>query len=319
NSTRPPTPPEDRPKRQGLAIATSILISCMLWFTFTMQENYVRVVQLPTTVRNLPVDQALSELPPKKVRVEMQGPGWQLIGLFGFFDFGSDLPVVPMDASQDQVNLEAAVQSISLNKNVLIRSVTPLRVDLHKEQRILVKVPVKLVADIETPPTHFLVSPPAIIPDSVTVSGARSVVGDLAFWPTEPFEVLDLRDSVVARIPLADTLSGLVARDPDSVILKARAKEFTQGTRQIDVVVRGATEQFVRLEPSVVTVQYRVPLDQFDAVETAPDFFADVEYRDILADTTGRLRPQLHIPEGYDIRDVEMTPPTVRAFQIINP
>jgi hypothetical protein len=284
-----------------------------------MQETYVRVVELPVEIRNLPVDDALAELPPPEVRVEVRGPGWQLLGSFGSFGFGSSLPVIPIDASQSTVNLEAAVQSLALSNNVTIQGVSPTQISLQKEDRIMVKVPVRLNASIEPPPTHALVTPPMVIPDSVAVSGARSVVGDLVYWPTEPYEALDLRDSIVVQLPLADTLSGLVTRSQDSVTLIARAKEFTQGTREMRVIVQGLPnyEELVRLEPPTIRVRYRVPVDQHDAVETAPDFYAEVSYEEILNDTSGAITPRVNLPQDYDVRDVELFPPGVRAYQII--
>lgn len=316
-SNEDPSGSEEHPRRQTLAIALSILISCMLWFTFTMQETYVRVVELPTEVRNLPVDVALAELPPQEVRVEVRGPGWQLLGSFG--SFGSRLPVIPIDASQNVVNLEAAVQSLALSNNVSVQGVSPTQISLQKEDRIIVKVPVKLNATIEPPPTHDLVTPPVVVPDSVTVSGARSVVGDLAYWPTEPYEVPDLRDSLSVQLPLADTLSGLVTRSQDAVMLIARAKEFPQGTRELPIQVRGLPnfEELVRLEPPTIRVRYRVPIDEYEAVETAPDFYAEVSYVEVLSDTAGTLTPRVNLPREYDVRDVEIFPPTVRAYQII--
>jgi len=316
-SSNDPPGADESPKRQSLAIALSILISCMLWFTFTMQETYVRVVELPTEVVNLPADVALAELPPQKVRVEVRGPGWQLLGSFG--SFGSKLPVIPIDASLNTVNLEAAVQALSLSNNVSIQGVSPTQISLQKEDRIMVTVPVQLNAIIEPPPTHDLVTPPVIIPDSVTISGARSVIGDLMSWPTEPFEALDLRDSIVVQLPLADTLSGLVTRSRDSVTLIARAKEFPQGTRELPVQVRGLPnfQELVRLEPPTIMVRYRVPIDQYDAVERAPDFYAEVSYEEILNDTTGAIVPRVNLPREYDVRDVELFPPSIRAYQII--
>lgn len=317
SSKEDPAGADEHPRRQTLAIALSILISCMLWFTFTMQETYVRVVELPTEVRNLPPDVALTELPPQEVRVEVRGPGWQLLGSFG--SFGSNLPVIPIDASQNTVNLEAAVQSLAMSNNVSIQGVSPTVISLQKEERVMVRVPVRLNATIEPPPTHDLVAPPVVVPDSVTISGARSVVGDVAYWPTEPYEVPDLRDSISVQLPLADTLSGLVTRSQDSVMLIARAKEFPQGSRELPVQVRGLPnfEELVRLEPPTIRVRYRVPIDEYEAVEKAPDFYAEVSYDEILNDTAGAITPRVNLPREYDVRDVEIFPPTVRAYQII--
>src|SRR5690606_820294 len=96
-------------------------------------------------------------------------------------------------------------------------------------------------------------------------------------------------------------------------------KEFPQGTRELPVQVRGLPnfQELVRLEPPTIMVRYRVPIDQYDAVETAPDFYAEVSYEEILNDTTGAIVPRVHLPREYDVRDVELFPPSIRAYQII--
>ncbi len=318
---RPVAPPSDEPPgRPVVAMVVCVLISCLLWFTLTMRETYVRVVEMPTEVINLPADQALVDLPPRHVRVEVQGPGWQLFGLFGMFSIASESWTIPIDASQSQANLEATLQGQTLQKNVLIRNVTPARIDLEREQRIMRRVPVRLIAEINTPPTHDLAGPPVVDPDTVAVAGARSVVSGIRFWPTERYEKNDLRDSIAVELALADTLGGLVTHSPQKVLLRAQALVFTESTREIDVTVRGipSGREVVRLEPSSVRVRYRVPLSQYDQVQRAMDFYAEVSYEDILTDTTGRIRPELHLPPDLEIRDVEMFPPTLRAYQVVS-
>jgi hypothetical protein len=307
---------EDPPRRQGMAITISVLTSCILWFTFTMQEEYVRVLDMPTEVINLPVDQALAELPPRTVRVELQGPGWQLFGLFGL---DGDLPAIPIDASQNQVNLTSIVQNANFTGNVSILRVFPAEITLSKETRVGKRIPVRLNARIDTPPEYDIVQEPTLIPDSVYIVGARSVVNAINFWPTVHYENLDVRDTLRVTVPLVDTLEGLLSRTPDSVVLETAAQVFTQGSREIEVILRGilSPEQYIRLDPPTIEVTYRVPVSQYDAALEAPDFYAEVAYESILQDTTGRIRPNINLPEDLDIRDVESSPATIRAFQVI--
>jgi hypothetical protein len=92
------------------------------------------------------------------------------------------------------VNLEEVVREMP--KNVRIMSVSPSVFNLVKEPVMSRMVPIRSRVDVRTPATHDLVEPPVLDPDSVRVTGAQSIVSQLAFWPTEQRVMRDVKDSV---------------------------------------------------------------------------------------------------------------------------
>lgn len=305
--------PREEPdgQRKGLAITIATLVSALLWFTFSMRETYSALILLPTEIVNLPGDEALRQLPPPTIRAQVEGEGLALIRL------RLNPPVVPISAERDEVVLRDAV--VEVLKNVQLQSVSPSTFTLQKERRITRKIPITLLADIDTPPTHDLVAAPVITPDSVLVSGAASIVASLKSWPTRPFRVKDLRDSLTTQVMLSDSLSGLVLRSVDATTLTAVVDQFTEDTREIDVIVTGepSSQRLVTLDPSLVRVKYRVLFSQYHEARQAMDFFATVSYDAIRSDTTGRVRPDVHFPRDIVLLDVEMIPSTLRYYQRI--
>jgi len=263
----------DETPRRTIAIAVCTLISALLWFTFSMQETYSYSIELSTVVRNLPENRALSELPPDKVRVQVQGEGLSLFQLY------YNPPVVPIDATLNMVDLEASPPD--LPKNLRVESIIPRTYIPRTEPRETKKIPVRLRSTLSTPPTHDFLTPPRVIPDSVEVSGARSTILNLRDWPTVITRRDNVTDSISVFVDLVDTLEGLVRRSVDRVLLVADSREFTGGTRDIDVIVEGSpsSQKLVTLEPSKIRVRYRVLLSDFRKAETAADFFATVRYR----------------------------------------
>jgi hypothetical protein len=301
----------DESPRRTIAIAVCTLISALLWFTFSMQETYTYSIDLATSVRNLPENRALSELPPEKVRVQVQGEGLSLFQLY------YNPPVVPIDAAQNLVDLEATPPD--LPKNLSLESVAPRTYIPRTEPRETKTVPVLLRATLLTPPTHDFLTPPRVVPDSVEVSGARSIMQNLRAWPTVHFRQDNVTDSISVYVDLVDSLEGLVRRTADRVLLVADVREFTGGTREIDVIVDGSpsSQKLVTLEPSKIKVRYRVLLSDFRKAETAPDFFATVRYGDIRRDTTGRVQPLLNLPSDIVLRDVTISPPSLRYYDFL--
>lgn len=305
---------DDRPRRKGLVITVCILISVVLWFTLTMRETYSIEVEMPTEVVNLPPDEALVALPPRTVDVQVEGEGFQLLRLF------YDLPPIPINAATDEVNLDNAVYTVpALSQGVSVTSMTPSGVVLRKGPRVTRKVPVRLHVDVQMPSTHDLTDSLRVVPDSVEVSGAASIVDSLKAWPTVRRTFEDVRDSLDVLIPLADTLRGLVERSADVVRLVAHVEPFTEGLRDVDVIVRSAPSggETVTLEQPTVRVRYRVPLSQYARSQETPELFATVSYEAIRADNTGRVRPELHVPPGLLLRDVEIEPSTLSYYTVL--
>lgn len=306
---RPPATSENVPKR-GLVITICVLVSAFLWFTFTIRGTYTATISMPTQVQNIPENQALVSLPPERVQVQVEGEGFSLIRL------NYNPPTIPVDASEDVVNIEQAVRQ--LPQNVRITGVSPSSFNLRKEGSLTRTIPIRPQFEIRTPSTHDLLEAPELQPDSVRVTGAYSIVSGLDYWPTEERTFRDVRDSLVTTVELADTLSGLVRKSVQTTRLRVQARQFTEGMREIPVTVTGGPERAVTLDPPYILVKYRVLFSQYEEAMEAPDFFATVSFDDILADTTGRIRPELNPPDGIVLRDVERIPPVLRYFQRID-
>lgn len=301
----------DVPRQRGITITACVLISFTLWLTFTLQERKSVRLSLPTQVVNLPADQALEARPPDAVNVLAEGEGLQLLWLY------YNPPAVPIDASREAVRVQEA---LNLPDNVRVVNVSPQQIQVEVGSRITRRVPVRSRVTLQPGSAHELLGTPAIRPDSIEVSGAERIVASLRYWPTDSTRIEGLTDTLTTRVPLADTLAGLVQRSRSFVSLTAQAGEFAEDSRQINVQVTGvpSDQNVVALEPSTIRVRYRVLFDQLFEAQRAPDFFATVSYDQIRRDTTGFVRPELNLPDDLIIRDPERIPPRLRYYTYVS-
>ena len=299
---------EDKPRHRGMLISICVLIAVVLWFTLSIRETYTVAIDMPTMVSNLPDDTALATLPPEMVQVQLRGEGIEL------FRFHFNPPTLLIDAAKDEVDFTSLV---SLPPGVVAENFSPRVFQLQKERRISRKIPIRSQADIETAETYDFFELPVLMPDSVIVSGAQSIVNGLKEWPTVHYQRSGLRDSLRVTIPLVDTLTGLVTLSRTATTLKAVAIEWTEGRRELRVEVTEVptTQRIVQLEPPTVRVTYRVPLSQFEQARDARDFYATVPYTVMRADTTGYVRPRIHQPSELWLRNVEYFPSTLRYYE----
>lgn len=299
--------------RRSLVLTVCVVASSVLWLSLTLQEERTVSFSVPTRIINMPDGQALTDVPPATVQVKVSGEGRQLIWLY------MNPPTMPIDAASSEVNVESALD-LAQEAGVRIESVEPQQVDLMKEPRVERSVPVASRVDVDLPPTHELLSPLRLEPDSITVWGAESIVGSLTEWPTEPQTIRGLTDTLETSVALIDTLTQLVDRSTETVTLRAEAGKFVEATREIDVNVTGAPsdQNLVALEPSAIRVRYRVLFNQLFESQRASGFFATVAYNQIRTDTTGYVRPRIRTPPELVIRDPEPTPARLQYYTFVS-
>ncbi len=293
----------------GLAITVCVLLSVVLWLSLTLQERRTVSLNFPVEEPTLSDDRAFVERPPTTVTARVQGSGMELLRLL------FNPPNVQIEADDAPVNVEEAIQ-LSQGSDMQIESVAPRTIRVATEPRIERRVPVASRVSIQPASAYELIDEPTLRPDSVTVTGAESVVGQLRAWPTQAREITELRDTVQTTVPLADTLQRLVSRVEDRVTLIARAGRFAEGTREVQVEVTGipSSQEVVALQPSTVRIRYRVLFEQLFQSQRASGFFATVSYSQIRSDTTGYVEPRIQVPSGLEIRDPEPVPPRLRYY-----
>lgn len=297
--------PEHEARRRTLAILMSVVVAFVLWFTFSMRESYSVVIEMPIVVENVPEGRALGSSPPAEARVTVQGEGWELLKI------RRSPPALAVRSTDETINvLSSASESSRLPPGVVVQSVVPTTLTLDLEPRITRTLPVRLTYDVEAAELYDFTGEPTVVPDTVRVSGARSIINGLQAWPTAPLERSDVTRGFVADLALSDTLAGLVDTEVDRVRVTVSVGLFTEATRELEVRTEGAPPGAdpIRLIPSRVSATYRVPVDQYERSLGTPDFYAFVPYAAAINDTTGTLQPVLHLPEDLVIRDARFEP-----------
>jgi hypothetical protein len=303
----------DGDPRRGTAIAVCVILSFVLWMSLTLQEQRVVTVPFPVEVGGVPSDKALTERPPSSVDVQLQGSGMDLLRLV------FNPPTITAAAGEKTLNVEESLNLPRAN-DARVQSVTPQSINVTLEPRVVREVPVRPRLNVELSSAYELIRPPQITPGSISVAGATSVVSGLADWPTDSVRLADVRDTLRTSVPLQDTLTGLVERSADAVMVTVQAGKFAEETREVGVEVTGVPggQNLVALQPSTVRIRYRVLFEQLFDSRRSSEFFATVSYSQIRSDTTGYVTPRIHVPSDLVIRDPEPIPPRLQYYTFLS-
>lgn len=298
------------PEKKGFVISMCILAASILWFAFSMQETYTQVIDFPTEIQNLAPDKALSVLPPSFIRIQVEGEGVQVLRLL------YKPPTIPIIANEGE--LDMLVVASEVIKNVSLQTVTPRTAKISIEDRVYRKIPIESAVSVGLSPGFGLIGNLSIVPDSITISGAASIVFGITKWKTQKRRLGELSDSLEAMITVSDSLAGLINFDVAEVLVRGDIQQFTEATRTVEVraigLAEGAKVSFV---PSKVQVTYQIPLSQYDASLSDEDFYVFVPYSDTSRDEKGLVYPMVHTPSGLEIREVKVEPVGLRYYDVL--
>lgn len=307
---------EEPPGRRGLAMLLSLVVAAVLWFSFSMREDYTVPITVPVEVGSTPSGQALREPPPAEAVATLRGDGWTLLGL------SRRPPAVRIAATGEPVDMVQAVSESlppAAAAAVSVQSVQPGTVNLALDTRTSRRLPIRLRRQIRTVPPYGLLRPPQLQPDSVSVTGAQSLLGGLTDWPTEELQVDGVREDLRRTVALSDTFGGLLTPSVRSTVVNLEVGEYTQASRQLPVQVENLPDNVagVRFDPETVVATFRVPAvgSDYDLAATTDQFRATVDFSDIARDTTdGEVPVSVHWPERLNIQEVKVSPSRVEYF-----
>jgi hypothetical protein len=304
------------PRRSGGRAAPRAAVVCvglslLLWLALTLRQRHVQAFEARTEVVSLPPGEGLVAPVPATVRVLVEGTGFRLLPLF------NDPPRLTISAGQPEVNLEQ--QLATLPPDVRLLGVTPRVLRLRTEPLETRRVPVALRALFSFATSYGFSGPVQVSPESVEVTGARPIVENLRAWPTAAPKYVSVRETLRVTVPLSDTLAGIVTRPAASVRVVAPVAAFTGAEREIEVRVVGPRDAAgsIVVSPASVRVRYRVLLGQYEAAQESARFFATVQYEALARNASGVLRPTVHLPPGFTIRDVQLVPETVTYYRVV--
>ena len=290
-----------RDKRYHIILATS-LFAVLLWVSVNLTYEYQTTVMAPLIVDGMPANHAVATPLPQSVAMRFRGNGWRIAALAMSGDLRCHINFETLPAQRRALTLNDVVERINLPVGIQPIDMKPESLFISLEPSREKRVPVVLEHMVTFHEGFGQVGPTVISPDSITVTGAASVVSQIHSWVTAPTAFLKLKSPVDANVRLADTSSYRLTFSPASVRVQLNIQPFAEKTipglavevrstpasrevivipPKIEIVVRGGIEQLANLSPG--------------------EFHVHADYEKILADTTGYLDPEVATPPDIQL------------------
>lgn len=293
-----------------ISLLLSIFAAFILWLVVNLNGEYEENFKAKIVIKNLDPKRAIKTEYPDVVDLRLKGQGWKLLP---FYFFSS--PQIFIDLSNVHQGLKLNLSSnhriyVSLPENVRVVAVNPETLSIELDKKIERKVPIKLKFQIKEDNYGFAYQP-KLNPDSVTISGAESIISKVEFISTKEISI-EKTGKYKLNLPLVNPSEKLIKLSEDYVqanfeVEQIVEREFTIPVQAVDVpsdkevlffpsnvkvVVSGALSKLVELNPADFTSDKDASIKAF------------VNYRDVVNDKAGLVKPQIIIPENLKLVSV---------------
>lgn len=296
-----------------IVFVVSLILALCLWLMVNLSRDFNLNIELPIQLGTVPADKALVEELPETATVSVTGEGWKLINLY------NNPPDINIDVSDTEVNLHDQVQQqMNALASIDIQKVQPLILTVQLEDRISKTVPIRSNVEVSFRNQYGFVDSAEISPDSVSMSGAASLLQDIEEWPTDSVHIENVAENLSHPVPLQDS-GELIELSRDEVIYNATVAQYTEGEAKVNISTRNFPQgRMVSFSPTSITVKFDIPIYEYAQIENENLFNAYVDYSQIVEDSSGFLTPQIEVStDEYHIKIRSFQPRRIAYFMIL--
>jgi YbbR domain-containing protein len=283
-------------------IIVSAVFGILVWISVSMSEQYQIALSVPISIDNIPEGRSIRTPVPQALQLKLRGDGWRLASLLLGSDMRMHFPLQSLRSGKNAITSGDVAERIADRPGIQLVDMVPDSVYVELDRTSHKKVAVVLDYTASFREGYGQVGPTTVTPDSVTVSGAESLLRTIDSWSTMRGVYENLKAPMEADLPLAPSPIYLVSLSTSSVHIRINVEPFAEKVFSgLPVEIRSvAPNREVILIPPKIEIVARGGSKQLS--NTAPsDFRLSVDYRSILADTTGIIDPDISAPPGVQV------------------
>jgi YbbR domain-containing protein len=296
-------------------IVFSLLFAFLVWFSISLENHFQSFIDVPVRIQNLHPDMAIASPLPGSVRFKIQGTGWQLLNtlisprLYYTIDFAT------LEKKDVLLTSEEFNEHVSISKTIQIFESSPETINVRLDEKVAKKIPIIGMVHASFRDGFGIVGSVKTIPDSIVVTGARSLLNNIQAWPTETIVLNDINIPISLNAKLRDSLQFEISRSISNTTVVFDVQPIAEKTiNDIPIeIIQVPSKRNVVLIPPKINIIIRSGVNSI-ANLTEKDFYAFIDYKSILLDTSGMILPTINGPDNVKIvhLDPEMIQYVVR-------
>jgi hypothetical protein len=292
-------------ERKFPIILFSLIFAFLVWISVNLGNQFQISIDVPIKIEHLRTDQAIAIPLPKNVRCIIQGTGWQLLNTI----FSPTLRYIidfKQLAKQDTLfTYKELNEHANISNTIHIIDTEPETVLVRLDLKTTKTIPVLPVVNASFRDGFGLVGKVRTNPDSIVLTGARSLLNKISYWKTNSITLNDINAPVSKNVLLLDSLSFEISRSHSAATVSFDVQPIAEKSISdisIEIVQIPENKKIVLIPPKISIivrsgVNIITPLSE-------KDFAAYIDYKSILLDTSGMIIPSIVGPDNVKIVQV---------------
>ncbi|MBI2427773.1 MAG: hypothetical protein HYV29_03085 [Ignavibacteriales bacterium] len=280
----------------------SLIFASLVWLSVDMGNTFQTTIDLPIRVEHLQKNKAIASPLPNTISLKIQGNGWQLLNMLLSPNLRYTIDFSMLSKRDTVFTYNDLTEHINLPKEIHIFETSPETVFVQIDDKITKKVRVEPVVSTIYREGFDIVGTMRADPDSIVLTGSRTLLNRISAWKTDMVVIKDVNAPISTTIPLRDSLRVEVERSHSVVKLTFDVQPVAEKTiENIPIEVNQVPEnRSVVLIPPTISVIIRSGVNAV-APLNEKDFYAFVDYKSILLDTSGYVQPIILGPDNIKI------------------
>ncbi|HZJ74324.1 MAG TPA: hypothetical protein VFC87_05925 [Perlabentimonas sp.] len=295
------------------------VVASILWYLNKLTYEYPSEISFPLKVQNMPSGKVLVGDPPKHIPLQVRGFGYVLLR----YRLGAALSPIYVDLEQALLMpyknsdtkhflLTSTLRNVIANQLQGDLQLGAIGIDtLHFEFTKMVqkKVGVKLDLTYTLERQHLLASPITLSPDSIVISGPKTLIDTINFICTKPLNLHNLSSTYTAMVPVNEI--NQVGRSHRRVSIKIPVEKYTEANISTTLEVRNLPDSLrIILLPKMVSIKCNVLLSKYRNLLQGEVVKLYVDYDDLYMREGSKLHVKVDtVP--YAVKIIEIKPKEV--------
>lgn len=288
-------------KRYHIIIA-SVIFAVLMWISINMGYEYTVVKYVPVVLENMREEQTLKYPVPKTLTVRFRGTGWQLANIYLSPNVKYYIDGQSLTTREFTVTAKDLPEHVKLPLSVQTLDVSPDTMTLALDDYLEKRVPIESSISINPKDGFGQVGAVRITPESVVVSGGKTMLEAIDHWQTERRRYDNQRSAIDEDVPLEDPLYYSIDIYPQSVRVQADIQHFAEKTFSgvpLSTAAVPSNREVIFIPPKMDVI-VRGGIDQLSKLSNN-DFQATVDYSALMADSSGIAVPVLSAPQTIKV------------------
>jgi YbbR domain-containing protein len=291
-------------ERKIITISLIVSFSILLWVFVSFSEDFSITLNLPTQVIAIPENNSVSSVSSDEVTISIKGQGWQLAQHTLGRDPKFFIPC-PTEKGTQEVSARNVIHANTwLSTSLQLVEISPEKIKITVEPTKTKKVEIIPVVSLTFKPGYGLVSPILIEPDSVEITGPKSLVEEINIINTEN-KIITKLESETSLILNIENPKYLLTNISECKISFDVQKIVDKTFEDLDVQTLKIPSRYeLILLPNKINVVIRGGIIQLSKMKKE-DLNVFVKFEQALNDTGGAIEPIIEIPEFTSLVDIK--------------